>query len=326
MSNAFVAPHFQTPEAAREWLEGQRWPEGPICSHCGTINHAYKTKKPGWYRCAEKECRKDFTVTTGTLMERSHIALNKWLMAFYLMCSSKKGVSAHQLHRALAVDYKTAWFLGHRIREAMRADGSLLPPMGGAGGIVEADETYFGEIDEARVSKQRQGRPYKRRKHVGTKRAIVSLVERGGSVRSFHVPTADQATVEKIVKENIAKESKLHTDESKLYWNAADHFAGHETVTDSAKEYVRYSHTFDANRKLHTEKVHTNSAEGFFSIFKRGMRGIYQHCGEKHLHRYLAEYDFRYNYRVALGVSDIDRTKLAIKGIEGKRLTYHQTH
>ena len=160
--NAFTEPHFQTPEAARGWLEKQRWPEGPVCPHCGTIGHAYAIKKPGWYRCAEKECRKDFTVTMGTVMERSHIALNKWLMAFYLMSSSKKGISAHQLHRTLDIDYKSAWFLCHRIREAMR-DNGLLGPLGGSGKIVEADETYFGKAEETRVSKQRRGRPYTKR-------------------------------------------------------------------------------------------------------------------------------------------------------------------
>ena len=157
--NAFTAPHFQSHEQARDWLEAARWPDGPICSHCGLIGRAYKTKKPGWYRCAAKECRKDFSVTTGTLMERSHIALNKWLMAFYLMCSSKKGVSAHQIHRALRMDYKSAWFLCHRIREAMREGG--MDPLGGPGKIVEADETYFGKMDKPRVSPQRKGRPYK---------------------------------------------------------------------------------------------------------------------------------------------------------------------
>ena len=314
MSNAFDAPHFQSPETAREWLEGQRWPDGPVCSHCGTINHAYKTKKFGWYRCAEKECRKDFTVTTGTLMERSHIALNKWLMAFYLMCSSKKGVSAHQLHRALGVDYKSAWFMCHRIREAMRDGG--LGPLGGpdGSGIVEADETYFGNIPESkRRTKTTSGRPYTKGGKTGpaNKRAIVSLVERGGSVRSFHVPPADAATVAGIVNQNVAREARLHTDESRLYTKVGANFASHETINHSANEYARGD-------------VTTNSVEGFFSIFKRGMKGIYQHCGEKHLHRYLAEYDFRFNHRVALGYSDIDRTKIAIKGIEGKRLTYHQ--
>jgi len=313
MNNAFTAPHFQSPELARTWLEGQRWPDGPICSHCGTINHAYKTKKPGWYRCAEKECRKDFTVTTGTLMERSHIALNKWLMAFYLIASSKKGISSHQLHRALNVDYKSAWFMTHRIREAMRDGG--LGPLGGpdGSGIVEVDETYFGKPEVAHVSKQRGDRPYIKGNKKRNSRAIVALVERGGNIRSFHVAVADKETVTKIVKENISKEARLMTDESNLYFGADAHFASHETVKHSAKEYARGD-------------VHTNTIEGSFSIFKRGMKGVYQHCKEKHLHRYLAEFDFRYNHRVGLGFSDIDRTKVAIKGIAGKRLTYHQTH
>ena len=261
---------------AREWLEGQRWPEGPICSHCGTINHAYKTKKPGWYRCAEKECRKDFSVTTGTVMERSHIALNKWLMAFYLLNSSKKGVSPHQLHRALGLDYKSAWFMMHRIREAMR-DGGLSGPLGGGGGIVEADETYFGDIPEKKRprSKQRGNRPFTKggKVGVGGKRAILSLVERGGRVRSFHPATADGDTVAAIVRENIARETRLHTDESRLYVKVGAEFESHETVNHSAKEYARGD-------------VTTNSVEGYFSIFKRGMRGIYQHCGEKHLGRH----------------------------------------
>src|SRR5580658_1358970 len=188
MSNAFVAPHFQSPENAREWLENLRWPEGPVCSHCGVINHAYKTKKPGWYRCAEKECRKDFTVTTGTVMERSHIPLNKWLMAFYLLNASKKGMSAHQLHRALNLDYKSAWFMCHRIREAMRSGG--LGQLGGGGKIVEADETYYGPTEQPYVSPQRKGRPFTKRGTNGpaNKRPIVALVERGGNVRTFHVP------------------------------------------------------------------------------------------------------------------------------------------
>ena len=308
MSNAFVAPHFQSPETAREWLEKLRWPEGPICSHCGTINHAYKTKKPGWYRCAEKECRKDFTVTTGTVMERSHIALNKWLMGFYLLNASKKGMSAHQLHRALNLDYKSAWFMCHRIREAMRTGG--LGSLGGGGKIVEADETYYGNVEEPRTMRK-DGGPYTKKGRSANKRAVVALVERGGNVRTFHVPVADKATVSKIVRENIDRESRLHTDESRLYFGSGEHFAAHETVTHSHKEYVRGD-------------VHTNSAEGYFSIFKRGMRGVYQHCKEKHLHRYLAEFDHRYNHRTALGYSDIDRTLAAIKGVEGKRLMYRQ--
>jgi transposase-like protein len=313
MSNAFVAPHFQSPENAREWLENLRWPEGPICSHCGVINHAYKTKKSGWYRCAEKECRKDFTVTTGTVMERSHIPLNKWLMAFYLLNASKKGMSAHQLHRALRLDYKSAWFMCHRIREAMRAGN--LGPLGGGGMIVEADETYYGPVDKPQPrSRGRVPKPTKGgRSGPANKRPIVALVERSGNVRTFHVPVATKAEVSKIVRENISSESRLHTDESNLYPDVGATFQGHSTVKHTAGEYVRYDDG---------EIVHTNSAEGYFSIFKRGMRGVYQHCKEKHLHRYLAEFDHRYNHRTALGY--IDRTLAAIRGIEGKRLMYRQ--
>jgi transposase-like protein len=312
MANAFAAAHFKDDDAARALIESIRWPEGPVCNHCGTINHAYPVSgRAGLYRCAEKECRKDFTVTTGTVMERSKIPLHKWMMGFYLMCASKKGVSAHQLHRALGITYQSAWFMCHRIREAMRDGG--FSPLGGEGEIVEADETYYGKAETPRVSKQRRGRPFTKRGKFQNNRPIVALVERGGKVRTFHVAVADKVTVTKIVRENVAKESRLHTDESRLYTGSSEHFAAHESVKHSFGEYVRGD-------------VHTNSAEGYFSIFKRGMRGIYQHCDEKHLHRYLAEYDFRYNHRVALGYSDIDRTREAIKGTTGKRLTYRQPH
>ncbi len=306
--DTFSAPHFRDDTAAREYLERLLWPEGPICPHCGAVNHAYATKRAGVYRCAEKECRKDFTVTMRTVMERSKIALHKWLQAFHLMCASKKGVSAHQLHRSLDIGYEAAWFMAHRIREAMRDGG--LAPLGGGGSIVEADETYHGKTEQPRVSKQRQGRPYKKgSRGPRDKRSILALVERGGRVRTFHVAAADQFTVECIVRENIDRETRLHTDESKLYLGTDAMFASHETVKHTAKEYVRGD-------------VHTNSAEGYFSIFKRGIRGIYQHCREKHLHRYLAEYDFRYNHRVKLGYNDGDRAALAVQGAAGKRLTY----
>jgi transposase-like protein len=310
MSNAFTAPHFRNDEAARALIETLRWPNGPVCVHCGSIGKAYATKRPGLYRCGEPECRKDFTVTMKTVMERSKVPLHKWMMAFYLMCASKKGVSAHQLHRALGITYQTAWFLAHRIREAMR-DGSL-GPLGGEGKIVEADETYFGRVEPANVrTESTSGRPYTKSGKAANKRPIVALVERGGNVRTFHTAVVNKATVIKIVRDNVARESRLHTDESRLYFGADEHFASHETVNHTAKEYVRGD-------------VHTNSAEGYFSIFKRGMRGIYQHCAEKHLHRYLAEYDFRYNHRVRLGIGDIDRTYAAIRGAEGKRLLYRQ--
>lgn len=295
--DTFSAPHFRDDDAARAFLEGVLWPEGSVCPHCGVVNHAYATKRPGVYRCAEKDCRKDFTVTMKTVMERSHIKLHKWLQAFHLMCSSKKGVSAHQLHRTLDISYEAAWFMAHRIRECMRQGG--LAPMGGNEQIVEADETYFGKPETRHISPQRRGRPYTKSGNVGpgNKRPVLALVERGGRVRTFHVPVADQATVQKIVKDNIARESRLHTDESKLYFGMNKHFGAHETVHHTAKEYV-------------SDNVHTNSAEGYFSIFKRGMRGVYQHCKEKHLHRYLAEFDFRYNHRVKLGYNDGERAAL----------------
>ncbi len=310
----FSAPQFRDDEAARAYLESVLWPDGPICCHCGTINHAYATKRPGVFRCASKECRKDFTVTMRTVMERSKIALHKWLQAFHLMCSSKKGVSAHQLHRTLDIGYEAAWFMSHRIREAMRDGG--LAPLGGNGGIVEADETYFGNVPESkRPTKTTSGRPFTKRGKTGPsgKRAIVSLVERGARVRSFHPATADAANVAEIVRDNIDRETRLQTDESRLYTKVGAEFASHETINHSAKEYARGD-------------VTTNSVEGYFSIFKRGMKGVYQHCGEKHLHRYLAEYDFRFNHRAKLGFNDGERAALAVKGAAGKRLTYKGRH
>jgi transposase-like protein len=310
--DTFSAPHFRDDSEARKFLECILWPDGPVCPHCGTINHAYATKRPGVYRCAAKECRKDFTVTMKTVMERSKIPLHRWLQAFHLMTASKKGVSAHQLHRMLDIGYEAAWFMAHRIREAMRQGG--LAPMGGNGNVVEADETYYGKVETPRQRNKHLPPPTKGgRSGPANKRPILSLVERGGNVRTFHVPVADKITVTQIVRENIARETRLHTDESRLYFGSADHFAAHETVHHSSGEYVRGD-------------VHTNSAEGFFSIFKRGMRGIYQHCKEKHLHRYLAEYDFRYNHRVALGYNDGERAALAVKNAAGKRLTYQGPH
>lgn len=306
----FSAKHFRNDDAARAYLETVLWPDGPQCPHCGVIGHAYSTKRKGVYRCAEPECRKDFTVTMKTVMERSKIALHKWLQAFHLMCSSKKGISAHQLHRTLDIGYEAAWFMCHRIREAMRDGG--LSPLGGEGKIVEADETYYGKQVRPTTLKPRST-PYTKRGHFKNNRPIVALVERGGNVRTFHVAHADKFTVGKIVADNISRESRLHTDESRLYPEIGQLFAKHETVRHTAGEYVRGD-------------VHTNSAEGYFSIFKRGMRGVYQHCGEKHLHRYLAEYDFRYNNRSAKGIEDGERAALAVKNAAGKRLTYKGPH
>jgi transposase-like protein len=308
--NVFAAKHFHDEDAARVWFEAARWPHGPVCPTCGSVKH-YATKKPGRFRCGEKECRRDFTVMTGTVMERSHAKLTQWAAAFHLGASSKKGFSAHQLHRTLGCQYNTAWFLHHRVMEAMRRGTLDLPPMGGPGSIVEADETYYGRAKEKRLTRPRVS-PYTKGgwKNKGAARPIIALVERGGNVRTFHVANADKATVSKIVMDNVHHESRLHTDESKLYTGADNFFASHETVRHSAKEYARGD-------------VNTNSAEGFFSIFKRGMKGVYQHCSEKHLHRYLAEFDFRYNAR---NISDGERAVLAVKGGEGKRLTYRQPH
>jgi transposase-like protein len=316
MSNKFKDPKFSNETAAREWFEAARWPQGPACPHCGSFKH-YATKKAGRYRCGEKECRKDFTVTTGTVMERSHAPLTMWAAAFHLFASSKKGFSAHQLHRELGCQYNTAWFIHHRVMEAMRRGGLDLPPMGGDGEVVEADETYFHDKPEAKRRKVSTG---SNRKMTGpwNKRTIVSLVERGGKVRSFHVEDAYAENVAKIVSDNIAKESRLHTDESSLYKKVGAKFAAHERVNHGQKEYARTNEDGVV--------VTTNTIEGYFSIFKRGMKGIYQHCDEKHLHRYVAEYDFRYNHREALGFDDDARMVAAVRGGEGKRLTYRQPH
>src|SRR5271170_2922684 len=304
------APHFHDDEAARKYLESILWPNGPVCPACGVIGRAYETSRPGVYRCAEAACREDFTVTMKTVMERSHIALHKWLQAFHFMASSKKGYSAHQLHRTLGITYRSAWFMAHRIREAMRAGG--LAPLGGSGGVVAADETYFGQQENPQPAAKRRGRPYITKRGGGPagKRMVIALVERGGNVRSFHPARADGVSVNAIVRQNIARETRLHTDESRLYIGVGKEFAAHETTMHSHGEYVRGD-------------VHTNTIEGFFSIFKRGMRGVYQHCKEKHLHRYLSEFDFRYNTRK---LTDWERTILAVRGGEGKRLTYHQPH
>jgi transposase-like protein len=307
--NTFKEARFHDEDAARAWLEAARWPDGPVCPNCGSLKHYANKSKVGVYRCGEKECRKDFTVQTKSVMERSHAKLTQWAMAFYLYAASKKGFTATQLQRHLGCEYNTAWFLHHRVMEAMRRGGLELPPMGGPGKVVEVDEAYHGKLDEPRVSKQRQDRPYKRRNTIGTKRAIISLLDReAGNVRSFHVPTADAATVAKIVRDNVHRESRLHSDESKLYVTVGTEFAAHETVNHAAKEYARGD-------------VTTNTVEGYFSIFKRGMRGNYQHCAEKNLHRYLAEFDFRYNTR---HLEDSDRAVLAVRSGVGKRLTYRQ--
>ena len=294
--------HLQDEQAAYKWVETHVWPDGPKCPHCGEQKRVSKMKgkatRIGLYKCYR--CRKQFNVKIGTIFEKSHVKMHIWLQAFYLICGSKKGISSHQLHRTLGVTLKTAWFMGHRIREAMRS-GSL-SPMGGGGGIVEADETYFGQQKGKRI--KRGG---------SNKFTVLTLVDRIGEARSFKIDRADMGTVIPIVRENIDKETTVMTDEATIYKALEVGFEGHETVVHSKGEYGR-------------GEIHTNTVEGFFSIFKRGMKGIYQHCGEQHLHRYLSEYDFRYNNRVRLGVNDEQRTVNAVKGIVGKRLTYRTTN
>lgn len=318
MASVLSAKHFHDEQAAYDFLEARVWPNGPVCPKCGGVERISKMQgqstRIGSYKCYQ--CRSKFTVKVGTVFESSHVALHVWLQAVALMSSSKKGISSNQLHRTLGVTLKTAWFMSHRIREAMRS--GTLAPMGSAGGVVEADETYQGRRSTPRDVRT-SGQPFLKKGKKGTpaKRAIIALVERGGEVRSFHVENADKLTVNKIVTANISHEAHVMTDESRIYNDVAGHAASHRAVRHSAGEYVRYEGDVT---------IHSNTVENVFSILKRGMGGVYQHCKEKHLHRYLAEFDFRYNNRIALGVGDQERADNALAGIVGKRLTYRTTH
>ena len=315
-------PIFHDEDAAREALEASRWPHGPFCPHCGNIDQSKiakvegkkRTHRAGLYYC--NECKGQFTVTVGTVFERSKVPLSKWWLATHLIGSSKKGMSAHQLHRMLGVTYKTAWFMAHRIREAMKEDVASSGPIGGEGKTVEADETYQGRREDGYVSPQRKERPFIKRRKPG-KNAVVGLVERGGHVRTFHVQHATKESVRDILVRNVDRKSHLMTDESRLYTETGTEYASHKTTKHSAGEYVRYEGDL---------VIHSNTIENYFSVFKRGMSGVYQHCGEAHLHRYLAEFDFRYNRRTALGFTDKMRVDAIMEGIEGKRLTYQSTH
>jgi transposase-like protein len=298
---------FTNEDAARTALEQVRWPNGAVCPHCGVTGNGIvkvegkkQSHRPGLYYC--NHCKGQFTVTVGTVFERSKIPLSKWWMAVYLLNSSKKGISAHQIHRTLKVTYKTAWFMMHRIREAMRTGG--LAPMGGGGKTVEVDETYIGRL---------KGRP--KAKGTGHKNIVLTLVERGGTARSFHIDSTSIADIAPILRENISRESGLMTDEAKQYTEVGKDFASHETVHHGNEEYVRYSTIVSFPDGVPSPIITTNTVEGFYSIFKRGMKGIYQHCSEKHLRRYLAEFDFRYSNRVALGVNDGERAVLSYRQI-----------
>jgi hypothetical protein len=268
--------------------------------------------RPGVYQC--NGCREQFTVTVKTVFERSKIPLTKWLAALFLLTASKKGVSAHQIHRSLDISYKSAWFMMHRLREALRNGG--LAPMGGANKIVEVDETVIGKLEGAPKQKYTgYGQQWRNN--------VLALVERGGNVRTFHVAGTTTGELLPIIRANIQSETFVMTDEASWYRSLGASFDYHEAVNHTAKEYVRSDFSWHGGQ-LQTIKITTNTVEGYFSIFKRGMKGVYQHCKEKHLHRYLAEFDFRYNTRTALGYTDLQRAELAAAGIKGKRLTYRR--
>ena len=304
MVSALSAPHFHDEAAAYAYVEARIWPTGPVCPHCGGVDRiglmGGKSTRLGLYKCYQ--CRKPFTVKIGTIFEASHVALNIWLQAMYLIAGSKKGISSNQLHRVLGVTLKTAWFMSHRIREAMRTGG--LAPMGGNGGVVEIDETFIGQDPDAPKS----------RMAIRNMNKVISLIDRttGRSASVVFNGNLSAAAVAPIVAEYVAKEAHLMTDEAHFYKVIGKEYASHTYVSHSAGEYVRKG---DA-------AIHSNTVEGYFSIFKRGMRSIYQHCQKKHLHRYLAEFDFRYSNRVALGYNDSDRADALLQGIVGKRLTY----
>jgi transposase-like protein len=330
MANSILSARVLQDEAAAiAWVEARVWPDGPVCPHCGGVERVGKmggkATRIGLWKCYQ--CRKQFTVKVGTVFEDSHVPMNLWLQAMYLLCSSKKGISSNQLSRTLGVTLKTAWFMGHRIREAMRVVG--VEPMGGDGGVVESDETYIGTVDgeggreaaRARLRRAKSGRPGRSHKN-----AVLTLVERGGSARSFHIDGAAISDIMPLVRTNVSREATVMTDEAKHYYDVGNEFAGHQTVKHSDDEYVRHEAWVDKTGKLHIEPIHSNTVENYYSVFKRGMKGVYQHCKEKHLHRYLAEFDFRYSNRVRLGIDDVERTARAVKGIVGKRLTYRTSH
>jgi transposase-like protein len=297
-------PQYHSEEDAYAFVEAHVWASGRVCPHCGVFDKSGllkgKSTRIGLYKCYA--CRKPFTVKIGTIFEASHVKLHIWLQAIFLLCSSKKGMSSNQLHRTLGVTLKTAWFMSHRIREAMR-EGKLPGGIGGEGMFVEADETYVGGKAKNRAYAEKLPRH----------EPVVALVERKGRVASFHVPNVNATNMKPIIKEQISDKSHLRTDESAVYLEPGKSFASHEVVNHSAKEYVRGD-------------AYTNTVEGYFSILKRGIYGVYHHVSEAHLKRYLAEFDFRYNERIALGINDVERAARALRGVVGKRLTYRTTN
>lgn len=298
------APHFKDEVAAYAWVEARVWPNGRVCPHCGEVDRSSpmkgKSTRVGTYKCYG--CRKPFTVKIGTIFEKSHVPMHIWLQAMFLLASSKKGISSNQLHRTLGITLKSAWFLSHRIREAMRS-GSLAPPkMGGGGTPVEVDETFYSKshVPTGRTGTHAMGK-------------VLSLLDRkSGEVRSFVIDDLMYNTIGPILRDNIDREARLMTDEASWYYHADRDFQKHESINHRKEEYARGD-------------VTTNSLEGYYSIFKRGMRGVYQHCQSKHLHRYAGEFDFRYTHRIKTGVDDVARFAKIVEGVKGKRLTYRRT-
>jgi transposase-like protein len=311
MRSQLNAEHFHDEDAARAYVEALLWPDGPYCPFCGETARIGelngKKTRAGLRKCYS--CKKQFTAKIGTVFQESNAPYRFWLQAIYLLCASKKGISTRQLQRTLGCSMKTAWFLSHRVRKMMEdIDPS---PLGGEGKIVESDETFYKDkpdIPEPWRFTNDKGWQ-KRRPGPGNKLAILTLVERGGKARSVRLPDLKLTTMRSLILERADTNSTLMTDERTTYRKIGEHFSGHESVNHKEEEYVR-------------GKAHVNTAEGFFSIFKRGMVGIYQHCDERHLHRYLAEFDFRYSHREKLGVNDTDRAALVVRNAKGKRLTY----
>jgi transposase-like protein len=299
-----TAQQFLTEETAFAYVEARLWPNGPICPHCGEAERigrlTGKTTRLGLHKCYS--CKKPFTVRMGTIFEDSHLPLHLWLQIIHLFCCSKKGIATRQIQRMLNCSMKTAWFTGHRIREAMKENrGLFTPPLGGAGKTIEADETFIGRKAVSRAYEA-----------PAPKQAVMALVERNGRVRSFHVPNVTAKMLRPLIGRHAHRDSRFMIDEATVYTGIGWNFASHQTVMHSAKEYV-------------CGEAYTNSVEGYFSILKRGIYGVYQHVSETHLKRYLCEFDFRYSNRIKLGVDDVARTDLALQGIKGKRLTYQTT-
>lgn len=308
MPSALSAPHFHSEEAAYAYVEARIWPEGPVCPHCGGVERISKMQgkstRIGAYKCYQ--CRKPFTVKIGTIFEASHVPMNVWLQAMYLIAGSKKGISSNQLHRTLGVTLKTAWFMSHRIREAMRSGD--FTPFGQDGGVVEADETFIGFEPHVLSGEFEAG---KRGFH--GKMKVLALIDRNtGRSKAYVVDKIAVDFIMPILRENIAREARLATDDAGVYRRAIKDFAAHGVVRHSKGQYG-------------LGDVHTNTVEGYFSIFKRGMRGIYQWCGKNHLHRYLAEFDFRYSNREANGINDAARADILLAGVIGRRLTYQKS-